>query len=136
MSNADWFSRKLNVQPQQPAQPTPQVPLAQPMPATYQAPQQPQYPPTVQVTPQADRCPGCGSGNYGSIGSITGQNGTVSAMRCYDCGYPKVQSGTGVGRGIITPGAEGGGPARPARQVPTGKFTMKPSIGADGGFTR
>lgn len=125
MSNADWWAKKMGTPAPQPVMP--QVPLAQPQPATYQQPQQPQYPPSVQATPQAERCPGCGSGNYGSP--------TMEhRKRCYDCGYPIVQSGSGMGRGIVTPGS-GGGPAMPARQVATGTFNgSTPAIGADGGF--
>ena len=87
MSNSDWFSRKLGT-------PTPQQPQAQPQyaapqPATYAQPQQPQYPPSQQATPQAPRCPGCGSGNYGSVQG--------AKPRCYDCGYPINQSGSRYG---------------------------------------
>jgi hypothetical protein len=134
MTSADWWAKKMGA-PVAPQPIMPQVPLSQPMPATYQASSQPQYPPTVQVTPQANRCPGCGGNNYGQVGSVTGQNGTVPLMQCYECGYPRVQQGTGVGKGIISGGANGGGPARPARQVATGTFDgSTPRIGADGGF--
>lgn len=124
MSNSDWFAKRLNQQPQQPA--TPPVYVA-PQPATYAPPSQPSYPPTQQTTPQAPRCPECGSGNYGSV-----QNATA---RCYDCGYPLRQSGSGLGKGIITPGQSAAGPATPAKQIATGQFNgTKPVIGPDGGF--
>jgi hypothetical protein len=134
MSNSDWWANKMKSQnAQQPI--APQVPLAQPMPATYQLPTQPQYPPSVQVTPSAERCPGCGGVNYGKVGSVTGMNGTVPLMQCYECGWPVVQAGTGVGKGIISNGENGNGPARPARQVATGTFDgSTPRISADGGF--
>ena len=127
MSNtADWFAKKLNAQPQAPqAQPQ----YVAPQPATYVPPAQPSYPPSQQATPQAPRCPGCGSGNYGSPAG--------SRPRCYDCGYPIQQSGSGLGKGIINPGQSAAGPATPARQIPTGTFNgTKPVIGADGGFIR
>ena len=122
MSSADWFANKLGTpRPQQ----TPPQYVA-PQPATY-VPSQYNYPPSQQVTQQAPRCPGCGSGNYGSV-----QNATP---RCYDCGWPLQQSGSGLGKGIITPGASSAGPAAPARQVPTGTFNGSvPMIGPDGGF--
>jgi len=121
MSNTDWFARKLNA-PQQPAPVMPQVPMAQPQPATYAQPQQPQYPPSQQMTPQASRCPGCGSGNYGGA--------TPEARkRCYDCGYPISQSGSGVGTGIVGQGGQASGPAQPARQVQGGGFNPTTIIG-------
>lgn len=52
-------------------------------------------------------CPNCSSGNYFA------PQGT-SRMRCYDCGYPIVQGGSGAGM----PG--GSGPATPAKQVNQG----------------
>jgi len=128
MSNADWFAKRLGTQtPQQqqaPTQPRPQY--AAPQPATYAQPQSPQYPPNQQMTPQAPRCPGCGSENYGGNGQ--------TKPRCYDCGYPIQQSGSGLGKGIISGGGSAG-PATPAYQVPTGGFNgTTPVIGADGGF--
>jgi hypothetical protein len=126
MSNADWFAKKLNPNaPREAVAPLP--PLAQPQPAQYAPPSQPNYPPTQQTRPQAPRCPGCGSDNYG------GPSGYK--QRCYDCGYPLEQSGSGLGKGIITPGASSAGPATPALQVKSGTFNgTKPAIGADGGF--
>ena len=64
MSNSDWFAKKLTSQPQQ--QQTPPQYVA-PQPATYIQPTQPYYPPAQQATPQAPRCPGCGSENYGAL---------------------------------------------------------------------
>jgi len=128
MSTSDWFAKRLN-QPQQPQQ-QPNINLPQyvaPPPATYVQPQQPQYPPSQQATPQAPRCPGCGSNNYG------GAQG--SRPRCYDCGYPIQQSGSGLGKGIVNQGGTASGPAAPARQVSTGGFNgTTPVIGPDGGF--
>lgn len=124
MNNSDWFAKRLG-QPAQPQQTAPQY--VAPQPATYVQPTQPQYPPTQQATPQAPRCPDCGSGNYGGP--------TGSRPRCYDCGYPIQQSGSGLGKGIITPGQSTAGPATPAIQVATGKFDgTTPIIGPDGGF--
>lgn len=118
MTNSDWWSKKLGTPAPKPVMP--QVPLAQPQPAVYQAPPQPQYPPSVQVTPQAERCPGCGSNNYGGATP-------ESRKRCYDCGYPLVQSGSGMGRGVV--GNSSSGPAQPAKQVQTGGFNPTTIIG-------
>jgi hypothetical protein len=124
MSNADWFARKLNTQPQSPQQATPQY--VAPQPATYVQPQQPQYPPSQQATPQADKCPSCRSENYGGAEGYK--------KRCYDCGYPIQQSASGLGKGVIGQGG-GGGTAVPTYQVPTGGFNgTQPVIGPDGGF--
>ena len=116
MSN-DWWAKKLGapVQPQQPPQ------YVAPQPATYAQPSQPHYPPSQQVTPQAARCPGCGSGNYGGTAE--------TRARCYDCGYPIQQSGSGVGKGITGTGQQAVGPTQPAVQVQTGGWNPTTIIG-------
>lgn len=53
-----------------------------------------------------DSCPNCFSGNYFA------PQGTGRA-RCYDCGYPLLQQGSGAGM----PGGGSGGAATPAKQV-------------------
>ena len=56
-----------------------------------------------------DRCPGCGSGNYAAPpGSRT------HGPRCFDCGYPVMQTTSGMSNT-----ASDGGPSTPARQVST-----------------
>jgi len=119
MSNADWFAKKLGVQPvpqQQGIQPT-YVPQQQ---VPYQR-QQPSYPVATPAVPMGDRCPGCGSGNYGGA--------TPEARkRCYDCGYPITQSGSGMGKGI-TSGPQASGPAQPSKQVQAGGFNPQTIIG-------
>jgi predicted nucleic-acid-binding Zn-ribbon protein len=126
MSNADWYARKMGA-------PKPQ----QSMPATSPAPQVPYTPPPVrqntqvQYNPDSDqlttrassaysseRCPECNSGNYAKVGVQSTQNGSFAVMRCYDCGYPKIQAGSGVGS-TGTPSG-GGGKAIPARQPAMG----------------
>ena len=116
MSN-NWWANKLTGAPaQQQAPSTPQY--VAPQPAQYAQPPQPQYPPQQQMTPQAPRCPGCGSGNYGSLNDAA--RGMAATARCYDCGYPLQQSGSGLGKGIVGQGGQAGGAATPARQVATG----------------
>lgn len=113
--SSNWWADKLGA-PQQPSAPR-------------QAPQQPvSYPPTtpqpVYLPPEvrqhqlpasattSSRCPECGSGNYGGA--------TPEARkRCYDCGYPITQSGSGMGKGIMG-GPQASGPTQPARQAATG----------------
>lgn len=107
MSN--WWADKLGTprQPQQqPRLPEQQVPVTNP----GVTPQYPGYtpnqgyPPVTQQPPynpelvgrtlpasavNASRCPNCSSGNYGKMTAET-------AARCYDCGYPIQQSGSGM----------------------------------------
>jgi hypothetical protein len=98
MSNSNWWANKLGANGPLPTTP----PTTPPQGNVYRAPQQA---PNVQVSydPNQDqlvtraqsardqeRCPGCMSGNYmAPVGT--------QRKRCYDCGYPIVQAGTGVG---------------------------------------
>jgi hypothetical protein len=91
MSNADWWSKQLGVQPAatvaRPAD-IPMPPSQQPM--TPYVPPQPQQP-SIRIgsTGQTQLCPDCNSNNYMAV-----QN---AAPRCYDCGYPLQQSGSKFG---------------------------------------
>lgn len=121
--STNWWATKLTGQPAAPTQyPQPTQPYSSP-------PTQPQpvyYPPEVQQhrlpasATTASRCPGCGSGNYGSDGQ--------TKARCYDCGYPLQQSGSGLGKGI-TSGPTASGPAQPAKQVQAGGWNPTTIIG-------
>ena len=117
MTKNDWWSKKLGGQggapksPMPPTGPAPQVPYIAP-------PQQPNVqvnydPDTDQVTRRAqsskltDHCPECNSGNYFA------PRGT-QRMRCYDCGYPIQQQGSGLS------GSADGKPVQRAKQVGQG----------------
>jgi len=110
----DWWTKKLNTQPSVPSVPptSPRQPVpyryapASNVPVEYD-PNADQTVTKAQSARQVDRCPGCNSGNY------MAPQGT-NLRRCYDCGYPLVQSGTGTG--IPTDGA----PAKPAKQPAVG----------------
>ena len=117
--STNWWAQKLGVQPQQTSTPAPAY--VAPQPGQYAEPQQPMYPPSQQTQPSSPRCPGCGSGNYGGT--------TETRARCYDCGYPIEQSGSGVGRGIVGQGGQSSGPPIPSTQVPTGGFNPTTIIG-------
>lgn len=105
--SSNWWANKLGTQqPVQPQQPN-LIPSGQTQPNLIPAGQN-NTPPT-RYTP-ADKCPGCGSGNYGGATP-------ESRKRCYDCGYPIQQSGSGMS-GIRGPQAEG--PTQPAKQVHSG----------------
>jgi len=111
--SSNWWANKLNTQPSAPTQ-RPAMPQS-PM------PQQPtNYPPTQQQVPLTERCPGCGSGNYSAAGG--------GRARCYDCGYPIQQSGSGVGKGIVS-GPQPTGPVQAAVQVQTGGWNPQTIIG-------
>lgn len=108
MSNSWWADKLGNSQPQAPryTPSTPSAPPAQPgVVSPYQGytPNQ-SYPPVNQQVPynpeleghrlpasatSPNRCPNCSSGNYGKMTAET-------APRCYDCGYPIQQSGSGM----------------------------------------
>ncbi len=116
MSNSsNWWANKLGANGPLPNTP----PVSPPQGNVYRAPQQA---PNVQVSydPNQDqlvskaqssrdseRCPNCVSGNY------MAPQGT-QRKRCYDCGYPIVQGGSGVG------GTGQGGSPIPARQPSQG----------------
>jgi hypothetical protein len=111
---SNWWADKLGT-PAPTSRPSPTPPYTPPPPVPYNPVPQPNT--TPQEAPRlpqsaitASRCPGCGSGNYGSVTP-------ESKARCYDCGYPVVQSGSGLGKGIQGAGASG--PAKPARQSTT-----------------
>jgi len=122
--SSDWWSKKLTGQPASyppVAQPAPQIPqqFQQPVQPPVQQPAQPQQPRLPQSAMNASRCPGCGSGNYGGATP-------ESRPRCYDCGYPITQSGTGI------PGINQGqasGPTQAAKQVQTGGWNPTTIIG-------
>lgn len=91
--SSSWWADKLGAQ--QPATRPAQ-------PATYaQPPSYPSQTPPAAVSAASDgrrlpasamspeRCPNCSSGNYGKMTP-------ESKARCYDCGYPLTQSGTGM----------------------------------------
>jgi hypothetical protein len=115
--SSNWWANKMGASPA----PRQEVPTQQPL---FQQPayQQPQMPPAQQpqLPPvQMNSCPGCGSGNYGGA--------TPEARkRCYDCGYPLTQSGTGMGKGISVPME---GPTQAAQQVQTGGWNPTTIIG-------
>lgn len=136
MSN-NWWANKLGTQQPAPRQEMPlppsQIPMT-PMPGTATpftgnnpyanqttSGQQPYLPSSGNAT----SCPSCRSKNYMKVGSQVTQGGAVDAWRCYDCGYPKVQTGTGIA-GVNAPSA---GPTQAAIQVPTGGWNPTTIIG-------
>lgn len=114
MSNS-WWANKLGQQQPRPADLPPMPPSQQPMTRyTPPTPQQPNLPPSSAGPTQ---CPGCRGNNYAKIGQQVTASGAVPTYRCYDCGYPLVQSGSGLGGANSAPSQ---GPTQAAKQVPTG----------------
>jgi hypothetical protein len=71
------------------------------------------------------KCPECFSNNYMKIGTQTNAGGQFDVYRCYDCGYPKTQSGSGGGMP-----SDSSAPATPAKQVSKGN-NFNPNIIVD-----
>lgn len=114
MSSQNWWASKLTGTPSTPTYSPPPVQQPNRIPAG-----QNNTPPVV-ASP-TERCPGCGSNNYGGA--------TPEARkRCYDCGYPIVQSGSGMGRGI-SGGPRPEGAVEATKQIPTGGFRPDIIIG-------
>lgn len=117
MSNQNWWANKLgNQNPRQPgvqSTPNAQVPYTpQPQQPNLQVnydPNTDQLTTKAQSAKKADRCPECNSGNYfAPVGT--------QRMRCYDCGYPVMQQGSGAGM----PAGSSGTPTQKAKQVGQG----------------
>lgn len=111
MTSNDWWSKKLGApaprQSTPPTAPAPSVPyVPQPQQPNVQVnydPNQDQLVTKAKTAKMYDVCPDCGSGNYFA------PQGT-QRMRCYDCGYPITQSGSGIT-------GTGSGPSQKAIQV-------------------
>lgn len=93
MSTANWWARKLNA-------PVPPPQLAPAAPPTQFAPQLPTAPANVgrkapSHTKASGTCPECGGENYFSA-RYERVPGSLPAPRCFDCGYPVVQSTSGM----------------------------------------
>lgn len=117
MSNADWWAKQLGAQPA----PVQQRPVNNPMPPSQQpmtqfTPPQPAAP-SAPSAQRADYCPSCNSGNYMRPNANT-------EFRCYDCGYPREQSG---GRFGALTGAKVEGAAKGAIGNTTGGFNPMPA---------
>lgn len=127
---SDWWSKKLNggqqVPPSRPAgAPTSPLPNIRYVPEGNVTSTPVSYDPNedtfvtkAQTARMNDKCPGCYSGNYFA------PQGTEK-KRCYDCGYPIVQSGSGAG---MPSGSAG--PTQAAKQVHSGNnFNMNTIVG-------
>jgi hypothetical protein len=101
MMSSNWWASKLNTG--QPVKPS--IPPTTTQPAYLPPELQERKLPASATT--ASRCPNCSSQNYG---------GTPDTRpRCYDCGYPIQQTGSGTA-GVSVPLE---GPTQAAKQVST-----------------
>ncbi|MFK0015783.1 hypothetical protein [Streptomyces sp. NPDC091027] len=108
----NFWNKHLGSAPQAPTY-QPPAPMYQPAPPQqYQQPEQQAQPPRQAIHAQDPGvCPLCASGNY--FAPPMGVD-SRAGKRCYDCGYPKVQSTSG-----LTGSSEG--KATPARQTAANK---------------
>jgi hypothetical protein len=73
-------------------------------------------------------CPGCGGNNYFSRSQGV-VRGPAPAPSCFDCGYPLVQAGSGLGS---LGGSAGSGSSTPARQSGGGGWNPQVIVGRVG----
>lgn len=121
MSSNNWWANKLGGSTPAPQQPRPQQFVAPIQPTS------PQQPSTLTnrelASQQASKCPNCSSGNYG-------RPAPEAKARCYDCGYPIVQSASGGG--AIRTSGNAGGPVERTAQLPSSGFNPDKFIGPNG----
>lgn len=120
MSNSNWWASKLGGSP---APQSPQAPKVQQFVAPIQPQTQPLPPAREMASQQASRCPNCSSGNYG-------KPAPEAKARCYDCGYPIVQSASGGG--AIRSSSNTGGPIEKTAQISSAGFNPDKFIGPNG----
>lgn len=86
-----------------------QAPLDAPVAPTQHTvlPQAPERPSKAMSAGLTDKCPACWSGNYMPV-----MGAAVESSKCFDCGYPVVQSTSGIGV-QSAPGQT----AQPSRQI-------------------
>ncbi len=98
--------------------PPPVAPAPSPLVPAPPPPPQP-APTKAQSASDNSLCPNCRSGNY--MAPLNSQN-----YRCYDCGYPKLQSTSGM----IASSSDG--PPRPARGQVSGSSSLNTIVGRVG----
>lgn len=136
-SAADWWARKLSGATTSPTPGSAQYPTTGPPPPIppfgqpsgfLDAAARWQGSEAAQRT-ESGHCPECGSGNY--FARKRSEQGmpmrAEAAPHCFDCGYPVVQAGSSRGSAAT---ARPSGPAKQARQLPSGHAVQ---VVADGG---
>jgi hypothetical protein len=129
MSSSNWWANKLGNNNPGPRPSTPPVSApprqqvtvtsqqAHGMPVEYDA-ERDALTSKAQSARQTDQCPECMSGNFfAAPGS--------QYRRCYDCGYPVMQSGSGP----TMPSSSTGGAATPAKQVQGAGYNPQNIVG-------
>ena len=115
MSN--WWADRLTKAGGQNGQDLPRTTVPSgPMPSNPSPSVRPTYQRPAPSSLQEDHCPSCSSSNYMSAPGS-------QYKRCYDCGYPLVQAGTGVGA------TKSDAPVKRATQVATEGYSPTTIIG-------
>lgn len=123
----NWFLDRMA--PNTPQAPTPTRPVPSAIPVQVPPSTRANYPAQTQTQAQEETyrpskplasneagvCPECRSGNYMPFRDPRGN----TLNRCYDCGYPVIQQGSGMS---IQGASEVSGPVTPSRQVASAKF--------------
>lgn len=113
--SVNWYARRLSGGTFTPRESSPQATVPAPAPTPVPAPTPHTRRP--QSALQTEHCPSCGSSNY-----MAAQGSKLH--RCLECGYPVVQSGSGVGSGGRTDGT-----VRAAKQPETGTYSPTTIVG-------
>lgn len=128
MSSSNWWANKLGSNGNRSSTPPSAPPARQPLhvtaqqahglPVEYDAAQDSLTTSKAQSARQTDQCPECFSGNYFSAPGS-------SYQRCYDCGYPVMQSGSGP----TMPSSNTGQAVTPAKQIQGDGYNPQNIIG-------
>lgn len=113
-----FWEKKLGVQPVTTSSTARQINTGgpwwryQPVPEVIvQQPQEPQHDFSKAMhLKRSSNCPQCGSGDYMTLGQVSSRSGSFEHKRCFACGYPAVQSMSGMASISNKPG-------QPTKQV-------------------
>jgi hypothetical protein len=111
----NFWEKKFGVKPAAPVQQPAGGPWWQYQPASEAVTELPSPEPVHDFSKalhlrKTDNCPQCGSTNYMTLGQVTSNSGRFDHKRCFECGYPAMQSMSGMA-------SFSGKPGIPAKQV-------------------
>lgn len=99
---------RINISPSSPWWKYSSPVATQPVPAQPQEPQH-DFSKAMHLK-RSSNCPQCGSGDYMTLGQVSSRSGSFEHKRCFACGYPAVQSMSGMASISNKPG-------QPTKQV-------------------